>query len=126
MTQENILVSPQSSACLKPGSPRDPCPRPAEPGDTASHVARISQSARLNLSRYFALFRGSILFTDPAVPLRRTRISPPLYRTFSLCTAKTNFFRASPSFVRNLSLELCHLSFAAHRVRSVPRNQKFS
>jgi hypothetical protein len=34
MTQDNILVSSQSSACLKPGSPLDPRPRPAEPGDT--------------------------------------------------------------------------------------------
>jgi hypothetical protein len=34
MTQDYNLVSPQSSACLKPGSPLDPRPRPAEPGDT--------------------------------------------------------------------------------------------
>src|SRR5688500_15830241 len=52
MIQENILVSPRPSACLKPGAPKAPRLSPAEPGDTAvpqtqvAHPASRDQSAR--------------------------------------------------------------------------------
>jgi hypothetical protein len=59
MTQDNILVSPSTSACPKPGASKA-CARSArvlnrtgsslrlsELGDTSVHVARISQSARV-------------------------------------------------------------------------------
>ena len=50
MTQGDILVSPKPSACLKPGNSSDLRPslglRPSDLGDTAAHVARVSQPAR--------------------------------------------------------------------------------
>src|SRR5687768_5906658 len=47
MTQENILVSPTLSACLKSGDSVSPRFRPSDLGDTRRHVAHVSRPARL-------------------------------------------------------------------------------
>ena len=95
MTQENILVSPRLSACLKPGSlfrfvanpGASPGLRPSNLGDTRAHVAQISQSARPTLStlcahagatpnRASALECGS-LYRFSTAPVTSLTVTPP-------------------------------------------------
>ena len=72
MTQDNFLVSPTLSACLKCEACEHPAKlnhglrltaqkaphlRPSKVGDTAVHVAQISQSASLNRLRIAAVSR---------------------------------------------------------------------
>ena len=95
MTQENILVSPRLSACLKPGSlfrfvanpGASPGLRPSDLGDTRAHVAQICQSARPTLSTLCAHAgatpnRASVLECGSPLPLfHRTRNIPDRHTT---------------------------------------------
>ena len=47
MTRDYNLVSPSTSACPKPGADQTPAFRPADPGDTAAQVARVSKPASI-------------------------------------------------------------------------------
>ena len=95
MTQENILVSPRLSACLKPGSlfrfvanpGASPGLRPSDLGDTRAHVAQICQSARPTLSTLCAHAgatpnRASVLecgslYRFSTAPVTSLTVTPP-------------------------------------------------
>src|SRR5687767_8009394 len=73
MTQDNILVSPRPSACLKPRATEAPRPRPAQFDDTLP-------------IRALRVIRGFLLFAPPSV------FSVPPSR----CPLCNSFFRRKP------------------------------
>jgi hypothetical protein len=73
MTLDNIIVSPITSARLKPGASKTLRLSPSEPGDTAARVARVSRPARqTKVSSYShgtPIFRASVLECGSPLPL---------------------------------------------------------
>src|SRR5687768_3214995 len=74
MTQDNNLVSPESSACLKSGVQNAPALRPSETGDThliSADQGRLFAAARLSFNAPPSSFHltGSCAPTPPPVHL---------------------------------------------------------
>jgi hypothetical protein len=106
MTRDHILVSPQSSACLKSGAFNPPVFRPSDLGDTA----RRNQPAAAVVSRISVQERGTLL---------RAKVRTALC---DLC-ARSSVLSVSPfsSHSAPSSRPDCTALF-----RSVPPNQIFS
>jgi hypothetical protein len=97
MTQENILVSPLTSACPKPGVPT-PAFRPAEPGDTRRDVAQLS---KLRVSCLSTIWRTAHRhFTTAATP---NPVNPvhPVKNSCAIGPTRPSSFSPSRPFPRN-------------------------
>src|SRR5688572_10981565 len=88
MTQDNILVSPILSACLKSGVQKTPASRPSDPGDTDTafvNTTRSSGTESISISRtHVATLCGShlstfvlfVFFVVKSLKAQRPRPSP--------------------------------------------------
>jgi hypothetical protein len=99
MTQENILVSPLTSACPKPGG-STPAFRPAEPGDTRRDVAHPALRDNLQVSGLSSAWTTAhrdtttVATANPVNPINPVK-NPRLAALRSLCNPFFVFVRNS-------------------------------